>query len=102
MTYICNRTWLLLVAGCALQLITDAFVLRDSLINAMCCAVLRCVYGGRGTAFERQRLVRIAPEVSAEIEGKLAQSMQSLGEKFCSVDRFTLQSSTVFGGQQTS
>ena len=31
-----------------------------------------------------------------------ADEMQFLGEKFCSVDRFTLQDSTVFGGQQAS
>jgi hypothetical protein len=36
----------------------------------------------------------------AEFEGQLDQSMKSLGEKFCGVDRFILQSSMVFGGSE--
>jgi hypothetical protein len=39
---------------------------------------------------------------SAETEGQLVESMQSLGEKFCGVDRITLQSSALFGGQRAS
>ena len=56
----------------------------------LCCVVLCCVVVCCVVLWQKIR-IRSAALVT--------QSMQSLGEKFCGVDRFILQVSTVFGGQ---